>query len=1607
MATGGGFGGFATSSTTLSYITPPPNLSDIPQDVIVPFKNLLKKDSTTKLKALEEILAYAQSHPYENGGVEEPVLEAWTTLYARLSIDNARRVRELSHTLLIELLKSAKTRMEKRVSSIIGPWLAGTFDKDKGVARIATEGLASLLKTEEKLNQFWRKLQSQILDFAIEAIRESPSTLSDLRSSTPEDANGKYFRVVGCSLSLVLALVRKAEPTKLQGLLGRYFEVDSIWSLATAEEPFVRRTLFQLLQTCVETSPESIKSRLPQIGRAIFVDGLKTAQSGSATDFVAVMASLTKTFPQIWGTKQEPLSRLQRLVEKGSQGGSAAYWQELDRLLAALGKKPISPAMVNFMKSLRTGISDRLEPRANAPYGWRVYLNMLQRAIDDSVPSSDFLNEAVFPLTRQFLHPTPELSSWTAPSDPPVFPLVWRILARHSNTAVRESAKEEWQRLSASFSSRIANSDAEDLKSSEKSKFGLAEEGDRWFKLVASIVKENRLDEDKPLLSTITASSSQILKDASDLLSRRDYRHTALASIIQSAFKHCPATFADESLFSSLFPLDNATKLKTLVNSESFRLLAPCLEGIAETHEDQFQVIWNALIASSINPSDPPSLPAISTLISTPSGAGLAIHAEPLQAFLISNWLRCVQNPSSDAWKVSEASLEHGAVGSGTLESIASSLVERLNVPTMSGPALEALEMIIRKEGAVFSKDQQLHIDLITRLLALTEISNPSVVNKVRVVRALLDNHRPAERHPLIAINEKNLDDVGPSSLGLDVLVQQAVGVLEAGNLPEEDLFPNVNVWMAEMRQFLRDTPNPSLSLTSTLGGAYFLVKKLSSPPLADGGQLDDTESPPKRDGQGRSIPARMAVFTSKLLSHGVKLASLPDNFQVELLYLLCLTKALAADQLTVMQPELLWRLDQGEEGSAEVEEFVALVDKIMNDVVADASDWRQFRSTDNTLVGRLIGLLLRSAGNPSPAAFYSAKVLGYLFQLLTEAHGPPLHLEAWFGELGVMKATPSTIFVAAAFLTGFGEALTSSTTVSSLCNRLVSEVMSSSPSSPKTLFSAVLMNSCLSVYQGGQIPVENRKLVFVLKQMTSWTSTPAEVSNQLAAETCKAIQQIHPHVKDVYGPYWEQTVDYCIWLWNKAAKDRIDIRLPYLHSSLKLMSTLELSCAAGEANEDLAEVLEQRSWAKSKALIGLLKTPRNTNTQPCQIVDAILCRAVENIPLKNVDDLSALYEQVASGSRAIQQAAFGLLHRALPAAQEEISVDVLLEDKVARLPDELLSLLLEPPTLEAYPYELVAQFPGPVRTYLLSWHLIFDACSKASYKVRGDYAELLKEQSHFSPFMTFMFDVLGHSAADAINLEKEGFTVDHIRSYSLKLAEAEPEERNLHWLLIHLFYLTLKHLPGLFKTWYYLVCSSKQTKIAIDSWIPKYLSPIIMSEALDDVVEWAENQPEPGDDEKELVVQVSKTSRQITAGYEIDDEIASIFIRIPSEYPLGVVEVGSVSRVAIAVDDRKWKAWIKATEGQIMFSASMSFTEGLTVFRQNVRAAMKGHTECAICYSIVSSDKKLPDKECETCKHCFHRVCLYKWFSTSERNTCPLCRNPIDYLGPGKFRRN
>lgn len=93
-ALSGALGGFAEASkdkgfgapnaSQLSHVYEPPDLAGLsdPQLVVL-MKNIQKKDSTTKLKALDDLQIYLRS---QQNDMEEPFLEAWVRLHERKGV---------------------------------------------------------------------------------------------------------------------------------------------------------------------------------------------------------------------------------------------------------------------------------------------------------------------------------------------------------------------------------------------------------------------------------------------------------------------------------------------------------------------------------------------------------------------------------------------------------------------------------------------------------------------------------------------------------------------------------------------------------------------------------------------------------------------------------------------------------------------------------------------------------------------------------------------------------------------------------------------------------------------------------------------------------------------------------------------------------------------------------------------------------------------------------------------------------------------------------------------------------------------------------------------------------------------------------------------------------------------------------------------------------------------------------------------------------------------------------------------------------------------------------------------------------------------------------
>ena len=381
-----------------------------------------------------------------------------------------------------------------------------------------------------------------------------------------------------------------------------------------------------------------------------------------------------------------------------------------------------------------------------------------------------------------------------------------------------------------------------------------------------------------------------------------------------------------------------------------------------------------------------------------------------------------------------------------------------------------------------------------------------------------------------------------------------------------------------------------------------------------------------------------------------------------------------------------------------------------------------------------------------------------------------------------------------------------------------------------------ILFNTIIHRQEEYAAEIPQQRLVFFVKHAAAQLQQNEDSASCITAEILKSLTVLLPQIKDIYGSFWPDIIDAASCVLHLSYIDRDD-DLPQLHASLRLLLKLKALASTG-SNDDLQDAWIEKFQPTNLALLklamqllGLLfgmiplclsnfygetDVPDESH-QPRRIINELLARHLTGFELLEKDDATELYPVLASQSSALQQVIYDIFHRRIPKQQEDISVDKALSKANAKLPEELLSLILEAPTGESLAdSNFERSIPLPLQSYLLSWKLIFDHWTNASYQVKEDYAKSLKEGTYLKGLLDFAVDFLITARSKPVDASKFD-----IKSYAPNTQESP--EKDVQWLLINLYYLCLQYLPTPSKVWW-RDNPSRATVIAVEQWTKKYV---------------------------------------------------------------------------------------------------------------------------------------------------------------------------------------
>lgn len=279
---------------------------------------------------------------------------------------------------------------------------------------------------------------------------------------------------------------------------------------------------------------------------------------------------------------------------------------------------------------------------------------------------------------------------------------------------------------------------------------------------------------------------------------------------------------------------------------------------------------------------------------------------------------------------------------------------------------------------------------------------------------------------------------------------------------------------------------------------------------------------------------------------------------------------------------------------------------------------------------------------------------------------------------------------------------------------------------------------------------------------------------------------------------------------------------------------------------------------------------------------------------------------------------------------------------------------------------------------YLLVWTIVLDICADAHNDLRYQYAEILKDDL-FPCLLNNIFklmpvEILQDSKNKTVKLLETFTTIP-----SFNFGESWTEWRLDH-IVCWLYTNCLRHLPVLVRQW--LSTADSKVSAIVDKITSYYISPMLcQEELLNNRLVNVEN----------MQIKVHPTAREVVALYQMDDTKLELSIVLSSNHPLGTVKVEPGQHVGGTANWRNCHMQLSI----FLTHQNGSIWDGLIMWKRNLDKKFAGVEECYICFSIFHINTyQIPKLSCHTCRKKFHTLCLYKWFNTSQKSTCPICRN-------------
>uniref|UniRef100_A0A8D3CI19 E3 ubiquitin-protein ligase listerin n=1 Tax=Scophthalmus maximus TaxID=52904 RepID=A0A8D3CI19_SCOMX len=1625
-----GFVGFDTAATSeLSYVPAVHGAEEIDNLVDADFRLVLRKlskrDGVTRLKAVQDFGSMCQERDAEE---VKGVLPYWSRIYCRISVDHDRRIREATQQAFEQLVLKVRRSLAPFLKSLMGHWILSQCDTYTPAASAACQAFQAAFspaKQPEALSFCKDEILNVLQDILL---KETADTLSDPQSVTEEEREAKYLRMLTSSLlgvKRLLSLLVQSDREALEPRLALLVNSGKFWKYSKHKTPQIRGAFFEMVCSLCEFTPALVQAEAARLCPAVLLSIDDTDPVVLPPVWEAVLHVVSKV-PDCWthvNAKKGFLPKLMTLLKEGGKGMAKALHPNLMPLLSKLTQQVTDPALdfyTTFFTSLTQGISS--ERAATSPSESAVIVTSVVECLRYCVFQNTekeeeqrkirtmLISQQLLPLLEKALG-TPSLQNG------PLFLLVTEMLVSWEKRAglLSEGETDEgkdafqglladfWEELGLLFVRHVDNEEADpQALEGVATLLQVRHSKSTWLSKPFTVLKSGQSETENSKKKSVKICFSKPEDNEKPGVEGDDVEK--------------PVQAVSEPVNEKAFGSQQTQRFEDVV----CQLAQLCLVHVNEKNSERHLVFLSLLLRSFHTPR----------IFSDGERRDELNVKNPAVQFLLERVV---------VWLTETGAQRHRAPGGDGLQ------LTLLLQPACADPeTLQSCRDWLK--GSVLGE----------QLLGLTEelcnvgCSSPSSTSITSshswtLISLVLSQHHNNE--PLIGevYMEKILEK-------LHATLSETKSLSDAGNME-----PLISFICDVASTFFSSVQDCLLLLSAEelLLSVFQLTAqdqthtKLSASLLdklrrvsASGVQslVQHSEYEVKEGGflHSAAVWVRNQLLNVSLDIGSLQVLVLAVESLVETIIAVCEQDySLLIQFFTLLMPsQIEWtRIRQAlppqwiktpllssrhrgvcEKASMDVWKFrglnglpahlcaCALLGKVASNVAAVTGDQKEAQCPSHL-----------------PHLKNTVSELLYALQWCKEVEYSPTVVSAYHRLLtdwGLLEGLDSLV-------------LTSTNDNSCLC---VTDVFGC----------LVVLLCCLKA----NTEIEEEVLQAILATMMEWRNSKddwflfsSDLSKatteqlNLTVEIMRFLSWLVAHCPMVLGSSQWDFLLCSMLAWLETASENVSsLWNPWVQLFACEIAALivKLNQFFASSSPDILETLPSQLAGEWKDFFVegiynlLLPLPINITVYKQRREGVLVLQSVgmalTYVPVQKLNQNSLPPQFIADQKTNLPEPLQTLLNTFCPlllfkARPLQITIYHLLEKVMPQLPecdgegdnnksdDDRDEPCLSPPaslmailsTCEELCESILAgvqvgEFAvvqplsvehSCILGYLLAWKLLLTFFKSSPSHLRAHYAQYLKRSCSLNKLLLHLFKLMPENP---VYPGQGAETRDTKTFFTENLSLAVDKSDGVEWELPHLacsvYYSTVQDLPAMVRLWWN--SQEKRVCAAAEKFTIKYVSPVLSAQEISSV----HSSTQMFDS---MTVKARSAAREVIATYSVDDIFIELVIQLPQNYPLGSITVESGRRVGVAV--QQWRNWMLQLSTYLTHQNG-SIMEGLALWKNNVDKRFEGIEDCMICFSVIhGSNYSLPKKACRTCKKKFHSACLYKWFTSSNKSTCPLCR--------------